>query len=347
MTMGSNGSYDALLVLSFGGPEGMDDVMPFLERVTTGKHVPRERLAEVAEHYALFDGNSPANQQNRELVAALRAQFEDSGIDLPIYWGNRNWHPLLEETVTQMAADGVRRALAFVTSGYSSYSSCRQYVEDIARARAAAGESAPQIDKLRVFYNHPGFIDANACRLSDALRTLPYERRAEAAIVFTAHSIPQFMAARSPYATQLAETARLTAMRVGAESWSLAYQSRSGSAQQPWLGPDICDVIRKLAARGVRDVVLAPIGFVSDHIEVLYDLDVEARQVAASVGVEVVRAATAGTHPCYLLMVVDLVRERLTASKDRKAVGAFPAWPDACNLSCCASGEVGSGRSQT
>ena len=330
--------YDALLVLSFGGPEGMDDVMPFLERVVAGKRVPRERLEEVAHHYALFGGVSPVNQQNRALISALRPQLADAGLDLPIYWGNRNWRPLLEDTVAQMAADGVRHALAFVTSAYSSYSSCRQYVEDIARARAAVGEAAPQIDKLRVFYNHPGFIDANACRLSDALRALPYARRAEAALVFTAHSIPQAMAARSPYQKQLAETARLTAMRAGVEEWSLVYQSRSGSPQQPWLGPDICEALPKLAASGVRDVVLAPIGFVSDHIEVLYDLDIEARRVAKSVGVNVVRAGTAGTHPCYLLMVVDLVRERLMANGGRKAVGAFDAWPDSCANSCCASG---------
>ena len=327
-----------LLVLSFGGPEGMDDIMPFLERVTSGKRVPRERLVEVAGHYALFDGVSPVNQQNRDLIGALRAQLADAGLDLPIYWGNRNWHPLLEDTVAQMAADGVRRALAFVTSAYSSYSSCRQYVEDIARAQAAVGESAPQIDKLRVFYNHPGFIDANASRLGDTLRTLPYERRVEAALVFTAHSIPEAMAARSPYKTQLAETARLTAMRVGAEAWSLAYQSRSGSPQQPWLGPDIKEALPKLAAQGVRDVVLAPIGFVSDHIEVLYDLDIEARRVARSLGVNLVRAGTAGTHPCYLLMVIDLVRERLLANSARKAVGAFAAWSDTCATSCCASG---------
>ncbi len=338
MTAGGDHDYDALLVLSFGGPEGLADVMPFLERVVTGKRVPRERLLDVAHHYELFGGVSPVNQQNRDLIAALRGQFADTGIDLPIYWGNRNWHPLLEDTVAQMAADGVRHALAFVTSAYSSYSGCRQYLEDITRAQATVGPSAPRIDKLRAFYNHPGFIDANACRLSDALRSLPFERRADAALVFTAHSIPASMAAASQYEAQLAEVARLTAALAGAEEWSLVYQSRSGSPQQPWLGPDICEALHAFARQGVREVVVAPIGFVSDHVEVLYDLDIEARAVAEGLGITLTRAATAGTHPCFLLMVADLVRERLTVQTRRKAVGAYDAWPDDCAESCCAAG---------
>jgi ferrochelatase len=273
--------YDAVLVVSFGGPEGPDDVMPFLENVVRGRNVPRERLLGVAHHYELFGGVSPINAQNRALIAALRDALAARGPALPIYWGNRNWHPLLPDTLRQMAADGVRHALAFVTSAYSSYSSDGQYREDIARAQAEVGADAPRVSVLRRFYNHPGFIEANVAHLRAALDALPAGRRARAHIAFTAHSIPVSMARDSMYVAQLLETCHLVAEGVQHPAWRLVYQSRSGPPSQPWLEPDIGEHLRALKAQGVEDVAIGPIGFISDHIEVLYDLDVEARQIAA------------------------------------------------------------------
>ena len=241
--------YDALLLVSFGGPEGMDDVIPFLENVLRGRNVPRERMMTVAHHYEMFGGVSPINQQNRQLIEALKIELLKNGPDLPIYWGNRNWHPLLSDTVSQMAADGVKRALAFVTSAYSSFSSCRQYLQNIAEARAAAGDQAPEIDKLRAFYNHPLFIQANVDNVRTALRVLG--SRADANVIFTAHSIPETMACVSDYAIQLQETSKLIADTLAIRHWELVYQSRSGSPTQPWLGPDVCDHLKALRERGV------------------------------------------------------------------------------------------------
>ena len=315
--------FDALLIVSFGGPEGMDEVVPFLENVLRGRNVPRERLLEVARHYELSGGVSPINEQNRALIAALEKELERRGPRLPIYWGNRNWHPLLPETLRQMAQDGIQNALAFVTSAYSSYSGCRQYLQNINDAQAAVGANAPRVEKLRPFYNHPLFIDANVDRIRAAL--LQLEGPGPAQLVFTAHSIPETMGAKCDYAAQLAETAQLITRALGIDNWRLVYQSRSGSPAQPWLGPDVCDYLRTLKREGVTSVVLAPIGFVSDHMEVVYDLDVEAKNVAREVGLEMVRALTAGTHPSFVSMIRALALERIN-----NEVPAAICAPDCC-----------------
>lgn len=329
--------YDALLVVSFGGPEGPDDVMPFLETVLRGRNVPRERMLEVAHHYELFGGVSPINAQNRALIAALRDELARKGPALPVYWGNRNWHPLLADTLRQMAQDGVQHALAFITSAYSSYSGCRQYREDLARAQAEVGADAPQVSVLRKFYNHPGFIEANVEHVRAALDAIPAERRSRAPIAFTAHSIPESMARASLYERQLVETCRLVAEGVEQPSWRLVYQSRSGPPSQPWLEPDVTDHLKALRTAGIEDVVIAPIGFISDHIEVLYDLDVEARQLAAALGLNMVRAATAGVHPAFVAMIRELVVERLTGGSDKRALGMQGPSHDVCPADCCLS----------
>jgi len=326
---------DAVLLLSFGGPEGMGEVMPFLENVLRGKNVPEERMREVASHYERFGGVSPINWLNRALIAALREELAREGPDLPVYWGNRNWHPYLADTLREMAGDGIKNALAFVTSAYSSYSGCRQYREDIVRAREEVGEAAPEVHKLRVYYNHPGFIEANAAQLAAAFGQLSGEARAKAALVFTAHSIPVVMARSSDYEAQLHEVAGLVARAVGRPEWTFAYQSRSGPPSQPWLEPDIGAHLKALAARGVRDVVVAPIGFVSDHLEVVYDLDTEAQEKAQALGLRLVRAATAGTHPAFVRMIRELIVERMTEGSDRPTAGDRGPSPDVCRPGCC------------
>jgi len=330
-------AYDALLLLSFGGPEGAADVLPFLQNVLRGRNLPAERLREVAHHYELFGGRSPINDQNRALLAALATQFEQHGPRLPLYWGNRNWHPFLADTLKRMAEAGVRRALAFVTSAFSSYSGCRQYLEDIERAREALGAGAPQVEKLRVYYDHPGFIEANADRVRQAFDTLEQPRRGAARLAFTAHSIPVAMAESSEYEAQLREACRLVAEAAGCGDWQLAFQSRSGPASQPWLEPDIVEQLRRLAAAGARDVVVAPIGFVSDHMEVVYDLDTEAAAAARDLGIRMVRAGTPGTHPAFVAMIRELVLER-TAGAARRALGRRPSPPEACPPDCCPRG---------
>jgi ferrochelatase len=332
-------AYDAFLLVSFGGPEGPDDVMPFLETVTRGRGVPRERLAEVAEHYYAFGGVSPINQQCRDLLAAVRADFRANGVSLPLYWGNRNWAPYLADTVRAMADAGVRRAVALVTSAYSSYSSCRQYLEDIERARAAAGPDAPAIDKIRRFCNHPGFIEPFAENTRAALAALPAEVRDQAHLVFTAHSIPVAMAdASGPgggrrYVAELTQAARLISERSGGGThpWTLAYQSRSGPPSVPWLEPDVRDHLADLAKSGTKAVVVIPVGFVSDHMEVRHDLDVEAAQCAESLGLAFARAATPGTHPRFAAMITELVRERIALPD-----GQEPGVPvHTCPADCC------------
>jgi ferrochelatase len=327
----SNNNYDALLLVSFGGPEGPDEVIPFLENVLRGKNVPRERLLKVAEHYNLFGGISPINQQNRNLIQALRNELDAHGPRLPIYWGNRNWHPLLPDTIAQMANDGVHKALAFTTSAYSSYSSCRQYLENIADARNVVGPSAPQIDKVRAFYNHPLFIEANVEQSRTASLTLP---PGDVSIVFTAHSIPSAMAANCDYEKQLSETGRLVADALKISNWHLAFQSRSGPPTQPWLEPDICDKLRTLKAEGVKNIVIAPIGFVSDHMEVIYDLDIEAKRTAHELDLNVTRAATAGTHPLFVKMIRELILER-TERAPRRFLGSLGPRHDSCLVDCC------------
>ncbi|MBM4003038.1 MAG: ferrochelatase [Planctomycetes bacterium] len=330
--------YDAILVVSFGGPEGPDDVMPFLENVLRGKNVPRERMLEVAEHYHHFGGVSPINQQCRELIAALRDELDRQGPKLPVYWGNRNWHPLLPDTLRRMRDDGIQRALAFMTSAFSSYSGCRQYREDIQRAQTVVGEGAPRIDKLRVFYNHPCYIVPMRERLAEALEQISAQRRSASRVLFTAHSIPLAMAAGCDYEQQLRESSRLVAEAFPGMSWDLVYQSRSGPASQPWLEPDICDFLRALSEqRDVGDVVVVPIGFISDHMEVLFDLDTEARKLCQERGLNMVRAATVGTHPRFIQMIRELVLERV-ADGERLALGSRGPNHDLCPVACCPSG---------
>ncbi len=330
-----NPSYDAILLVSFGGPEGMDDVIPFLENVLRGRNVPRERMLQVAKHYELFGGFSPINQQNRHLIAALKEELETIGPDLPIYFGNRNWHPMLADTIGQMRDDGITNALAFVTSAYSSYASCRQYLENIAEARQVVGEGAPRVEKIRAFYNHPLFIEANVENVRAALAKIPSERRTCAPLVFTAHSIPMSMANKCDYEAQLGEAGRFIADALGIEQWRLVYQSRSGSPAQPWLGPDICDYMRELHAAKIRDVVIAPIGFVSDHMEVIYDLDTEAMALCRVLGLNMIRAATAGTHPAFIKMIRELIMERIDPQTSRRSVGLNGPCKDACHETCC------------
>jgi ferrochelatase len=318
--------FDAILVLSFGGPEQHADVIPFLENVLRGRDVPRERMLAVAEHYYHFDGKSPINDQTRALIAALDAELKAHGPRLPIYWGNRNWHPFLADTIRQMKTDGVRRALAFVTSIFSSYSGCRQYLEDIDRAQAEV-EGAPEVQKLRKFYNHPLFIEAQADEVRDALCGRP------AQIIFTAHSVPLSMANSSDYVKQLLESCRLVAEQLGrGDDWRLVYQSRSGAPGQPWLEPDIADVLREIPAGA--DVVVAPIGFISDHMEVLYDLDTEAQAIARERGFRMTRAGTVGVHPKFIEMIRELIGERLGLATPR-AIGQYPQSHDFCRADCC------------
>ena len=339
-------NYDAILVVSFGGPESREEVIPFLETVLRGRNIPRERMLTVAEHYYHFEGKSPINQQSRELIAALRAELERNGPKLPIYWGNRNWHPFLSETLRKMKQDGIRRALAFVTSAYSSYSGCRQYREDIARAQSEAGPGAPEVDKLRPFFNHPDFIEATVERVHDALQAIPADARGNVQIVYLAHSIPLSMANTSDYVKQLEEVRRLVSEALGQKNDTLVYQSRSGSPGQPWLEPDILDHLRDVKARNLASaVVLAPIGFISDHMEVLYDLDVEARQLCDSLGLPMTRAKTVGVHPKFISVIRELILERMSPELERRALGVLGPRPDVCAEDCCpARKSVVSGR---
>ncbi len=333
--MRSTDPYDAILLVSFGGPETRDDVMPFLENVTRGRGVPRERLLEGAEHSYHLDGVSPFIAQNRALLTALRALLDARGPALPLYWGNRNWRPFLTDTVARMADDGIRRALAFVTSAFASYSSCRQYLDDIGRARAEVGVRAPLIDKLRLYWDHPGFIEPLVEHTEAALAALPAAARASAHLAFTAHSVPRAMADGSAYVAQLEEACGLVAARLRSRHpWALAFQSRSGPPSQPWLEPDIRDHLAALRAQGVTDVVLVPIGFVSDHLEVRWDLDIEAAARARELGLRLTRAATVGTHPGFVAMIRDLVLER-TEGAPRLSLGRGGPAPDTCAPGCC------------
>jgi ferrochelatase len=326
-------SYDAILVVSFGGPESRQDVLPFLENVLRGRSVPRERMLAVAEHYYHFEGKSPINQQTRELISALKQELDERGPKLPVYWGNRNWHPLLPDTLRQMRGDGIRRALAFVTSAYSSYSGCRQYREDIARAQGEV-RNAPQIDKIRPFFNHPGFIDATTERLEEALRQVPTNAR-NVQVVYVAHSIPLTMANRCDYVRQLQEVRKLISQKLHISDDALVYQSRSGAPGQPWLEPDILDYLRDVKAKGLAGaVVLAPISFISDHMEVLHDLDIEARQLCESLSLPMARAKTVGVHGKFIGMIRDLILER-TGGAHAQALGSLGPCADVCGEDCC------------
>lgn len=333
-------TYDALLVFSFGGPEGPDDVLPFLRNVVAGRNVPDERLVEVATQYDRFGGRSPINDQCRELIEALRGELEGSNIDLPIYWGNRNWHPFLDDAVGQMMADGVERALVFVTSAFGSYSGCRQYRENL----AAVGErldGAPEFHKLRLFYNHPGFLEPVTERLRTAL-TEPASSGGTPAskrhLLFTAHSIPNAMAAACDYEAQLRDAASIVVERLGDDqpaSWELVFQSRSGPPQVPWLEPDIGERIAELAQSGeAAAVTMCPLGFISDHMEVLFDLDTQAAEIAAEAGIECNRAPTVGTDPRFVTMIRELIHEQLDDGP-RLFLGNAGPWPDPCPENHC------------
>ncbi|MDT0302990.1 ferrochelatase [Streptomonospora wellingtoniae] len=337
--------YDAFLLVSFGGPEANEDVIPFLENVTRGRNIPRERLAEVGQHYYLYDGVSPINQQCRDLISAVRADFGGAGLDLPVYWGNRFWPPMLADAVAQMARDGVRRAVAMATSAYSNYSSHRAYLDDIAAAREAAGPDAPEIELIRPFFDHPGFIEPLVEHTRDALDQLPEDQRAGAHLLFSAHSIPTPMADASgaadhdhgpggAYVTQLSEVARLVGERLGEDHpYDLVYQSRSGPPSQPWLEPDVNDRLAELAEAGATAVVVVPYGFVSDHMEVKYDLDNEARETARKLGLHFVRALSPGTHPRFVAMVRELVAERASGAEPF-GLTSLPAC-HVCPEGCC------------
>lgn len=349
--------YDALLLLSFGGPEGPEDVVPFLENVTRGRGIPRERLEEVGEHYFLFGGVSPINAQNQQLLGALREDFARHDLDLPIYWGNRNWAPYLTDTLREMISDGRRRVLVLATSAYASYSSCRQYRENLAEAlETLEGEGLPlpRVDKLRHYFNHPGFIEPMVEGTLSSLAQLPQEVREEAQLVFTTHSIPTAAADSSgpepehgeggAYVAQHRDVARLIAERVSAATgttrpWQLVYQSRSGPPHIPWLEPDICDHLEALHEAGAGAAVMVPIGFVSDHMEVLYDLDTEAMAKARELGLPVARAATVGSDPRFVAGLRELVTERAATERGenptRCALGDLGPSHDLCPLGCC------------
>jgi ferrochelatase len=336
--------YDALLLLSFGGPEGPDDVLPFLENVTRGRGVPPERLAEVAKHYQHFGGVSPINALNRAIIDAIRAALADTGLDLPVYFGNRNWHPLVADTVAAMAADGVRSALVFPTSAYGGYSACRQYDEDIVAARAAVPD-APDLVKLRHYFDHPLFVSAVADAVRAAYADLPADRRADARLVFTAHSVPIAADHRAGppgdgqwYSRQVAEAARLVATELGIPDYDVVWQSRSGPPQIPWLDPDILDHLDTLHAKAFPAVVVCPVGFVSDHLEVIWDLDTEARNHATSLGLSYARAATPGPDPRFARLVVELLNEHLTGTPARKLSDRFPVAGCTVNGAPCQPG---------
>ncbi len=342
--------YDALLLVSFGGPERPEDVVPFLRNVTAGRNVPDERLVEVGAHYQLFGGRSPINDQNRALLEAIRDDFGAAGLDLPVYWGNRNWDPYLTDALEQMKADGITRAVCLVTSAYSSYSGCRQYRENLAEA-AAAVPGAPRLDRLRAYFNHPGFIEPNVDATLTALAKLPAELRSVAHLVFVTHSIPEAMNAASGPMGQLYSRQHASVMdeigdRVREETGhrypaSLVYCSRSGPPAVPWLEPDVNDHLETLHSAGVRAVVVVPIGFVSDHMEVIYDLDTEAAATASRLGMTFERAATAGVDPRFVAMVRDLLLERAAVERGedvhRAAVGPVPPAWDVCAAGCCAN----------
>jgi ferrochelatase len=299
--------FDSILLIAFGGPEKRQDIKPFLEIVSAGRRISPERIEEVARHYELIGGRSPLTELTTKQAQELGLALAREGIAVPVYVGMRNWHPFLYETLAGMRDRGHRRALGIVLSSFQTEASWGRYVADVAAARGKVGAGAPDVTYAPPWPAHPRFIDAMVARAADALGRVPARKRAEALLVFTAHSVSVAMASRSPYARQFEAAALLIAGRLGHASWQLAYQSRSGSPRDPWLEPDICDVIRGLKGQGIEDIVVAPIGFVCDHVEVLYDLDVEAQAVAAEAGLRLHRAQTANDHPAFIAMLADLV----------------------------------------
>ena len=324
-------SYDSLLLLSFGAPESAEDVMPFLENVVSGRRVPKERLLAVAEHYYEFGGRSPLADQNRELIGVLGEALQAAGLDLPIYWGNLHWHPMLSETVRQMAADGRKRTLVLVTSAYGGTSACRKYRDALTAAQNEVGDTAPELHKLRHYFNHPGFVEAMCERVRPSL----HEASPEALLMFTAHSVPTRAAGAVKYAAQLEEASRVVASELGHARWRLVYQSRSGPPHIPWLEPDVLDALDEEAKAGTREIILVPVGFTSDHMEVVYDLDTEALARAEALGLRAWRCGTVGVHPRFIEGLVELIQERLDPTQPRLALGLMPAGSDMCPADCC------------
>ena len=325
--MVSSGPVDALLVLSFGGPEGPEQVMPFLENVTRGRGIPPERLAGVAEHYLHFGGVSPINGINRALIDEIAAELADRGEQLPVYFGNRNWHPFVEDTVAAMASDGIRRAAVFTTSAWGGYSGCAQYQEDITRARASVGEQAPELVKLRQFFDHPLLVEMFAEAVTDAAATLPESLRDKARLVFTAHSIPVRAANRCGpdlYSRQVAYTAGLVAAAAGYDDFDQVWQSRSGPPQVPWLEPDVAEHLSALAEAGTEAVIVCPVGFVADHIEVVWDLDNELRSLAEAEGIAFARAATPNADRRFARLAADLIDELRSGRPPARVPGRDP-----------------------
>ena len=303
-------SFDAILIISFGGPQGMDDIRPFLANVLRGRRVSPGRVEEVAHHYELFGGVSPITELTHKQAAGLRQRLAAAGRPLPVYVGMRNWHPLLADTLRQMHADGVRRAIGFIAAAQHSYSSCQQYRENVAAARAELrAVSGADIDVTYVgsWFDHPQFIAANAAHVREAVGRLPEALRSSVRLVCTAHSIPTPMAERSRYREQLQETARLVARSAGIADWAVVYQSRSGRPEDPWLEPDVCEYLRRERQAGLRAAVISPVGFVCDHIEVLYDLDREAADVCQEIGLPMVRAEAVNDDPLFIDMMADVV----------------------------------------
>lgn len=302
---------DSVLLIAFGGPTRPEEIRPFLATVTRGRRIPPERVEEVAHHYEVIGGRSPLNELTFKQAAGLQATIEREGIALPVFVGMRNWHPYFAEAIAEMQEKGCRSALGIILSPLQTEASWERYQRDVAEARARVGPRAPEVTYAPPWFDHPGFIGACAERGRLALEGVPDERRPNTPLVFTAHSVPRAMAHGSPYIGQFGTAARLVAERLGHDRWMLAYQSRSGSPSEPWLEPDIGEVIRELARDGVQDLVVAPIGFVSDHVEILYDLDVEARNVGKGLGLELHRAKAANDHPAFVGMLADLVKQAL------------------------------------
>jgi len=332
-------NYDAILIVSFGGPEGPDDVMPFLDNVLMGLNVPKPVKVRIAKRYQRFGGISPINRETRSFIQALEIEIQNNGPQLPIYWGNRNWHPMLPDTLNRMADDGIKNAIAYVTSTFSSYSGCRKYREDLYEAIQGV-DNPPHIDKLRVGYNHPGFIKAVSDRTREALESTSVDKE-EVVLMFTAHSLPLSMAKCTDYEAQLQEACNLVGQVVGINSWQLVYQSNNASYGEPWLEPDIADALEKVKSSGRSHVVIMPIGFVCDHMEVVLDLDIEAKEQADNLGLQLTRAATVGSHPAYISMVRELIIERMSKNPDRQYLGSRGANGDYCKPDCCLSGRPG------
>ena len=333
-------TFDALLLLSFGGPEGPEQVMPFLENVTRGRGIPPERLASVAEHYLHFGGVSPINGINRALIAQIQTELAERGETLPVYFGNRNWDPYIADTVESMRADGITRAAVFSTSAWGGYSGCAQYQEDITRALAEVGDGSPELVKLRQYFDHPLLVEMFADGIAEAAATLPAPLREDARLVFTAHSIPLRAANRCGpdlYPRQVAYSSSLVAAAAGYSDYDQVWQSRSGPPSVPWLEPDVADYLSVLAEAGTKSVIVCPIGFVADHIEVIWDLDSELAEQAAGLGIALARATTPNAQPRFARLALDLLDEKRAGSEPARVIGSqqVPGYGSSANGRFC------------